>query len=114
MDTELGVTKTLSSGSPAMKKDQVLFAPDMKTVVRRREGKIIGTGILTPVKDGAPIAPGAELVSVDALESEGWHDIETIYKNETRVATSGPPQVATPAYRMGYDRIFGKKEVGLA
>lgn len=91
-------------------KDQVLFAPDMQTVVRRREGKIIGTGILAPVKDGAPIAPGAELVSVDELESEGWHDIETLYKNDT----GGPPQVATPAYRMGYDRIWGKKEVGLA
>lgn len=97
-----------------MKKDQVLFAPDMKTVVRRREGKIIGTGILAPVKEGAPIAPGAELVSVDALEREGWHDIETLYKNDTGAATSGPPQVATPAYRNGYDRIFGKAKVGLA
>ena len=29
--------------------------------------------------------------------------------------TTGPAQVATPAYRAGYDRIFGKKQkVGIA
>jgi hypothetical protein len=48
-------------------------------------------------------------VRVEEYEEDGWHDIETVYR-----VSDGPAQVATPAYRAGYDRIFGKKEVGLA
>lgn len=67
----------------------------------------------TPMKvrvpqEGEPLPPGGELLSVDAECKDGWHSVDTVYK-------SGPPQVVTPKYREGWDRIFGKKpEVGLA
>ena len=59
------------------------------------------------VKDGQPIPEGAELIQVGAEDSDGWRDVTTVYK-------SGPAQVATPAYREGYDRVFGKQKMGLA
>jgi hypothetical protein len=62
------------------------------------------------VKDGQPIPEGAELIQVGAEDGEGWRDVTTVYKSER----SGPAQVATPAYREGYDRIFGKQKMGLA
>jgi hypothetical protein len=80
--------------------------------VRRRNGE------LEPIrfggmKDGAAIPPGAEVVDVDAKSDGPWRKAKTLYRVPL-AAGDGPAQVATPAYRSGYDRIFGKKEVGLA
>jgi hypothetical protein len=94
------------------KKDQLRLGaqPDGSVAgVRRRDGNIVGYGVLTPLREGQPLAPGSEIVRVEEYEEDGWHDIETVYR-----VSDGPAQVATPAYRAGYDRIFGKKEVGLA
>lgn len=80
-------------------------------VVRRRKGDEETFGVLAPLEDGRPLPEGAEIVKV-ALRRDGddWHDVEVLYRN-----ASGPAQVATPAYREGYDRIFGKKPtVGVA
>jgi hypothetical protein len=52
--------------------------------------------------------PGSEIAHISPEDSDGWHEVQTLYRN-------GPAQVATPKYREGYDRIFGKKpDVGLA
>lgn len=101
------------------KKDQVRIGGEIgpnTRLVERRKGERIAQGTLTPVIDGRPIPEGAELVRLTPGEDE-WHNVETLYRHEARSepALSGPPQVATPAYRDGYDRIFGKKPaVGLA
>lgn len=59
-------------------------------------------------KEGDAVAPGQSLVQLGASDNEGWHDATVLFHN-------GPAQVATPKYREGYDRIFGKKtEVGVA
>jgi len=59
-------------------------------------------------KEGESVAPGQSLVQLGASDNEGWHEGTVLFHN-------GPAQVATPAYRDGYDRIFGKKtEVGMA
>lgn len=74
---------------------------------RERDGNS-GLVSLLPAPDGTPIPEGGELVHVGANDSEGWRNVEVLYRN-------GPAQVATPAYREGYDRIFGKKQkAGLA
>jgi hypothetical protein len=94
------------------KKDQLRLGTDLDgsvAGVRRRDGNIVGYGVLMPLREGQPLAPGSEIVRVEEYEEDGWHDIETVYR-----VSDGPAQVATPAYRAGYDRIFGKKEVGLA
>jgi len=59
-------------------------------------------------KSGDPLPPSSEYISLSSEDSEGWQDVNVLYK-------TGPSQVATPAYREGYDRIFGgKQKTGLA
>lgn len=97
------------------KKDQIRIgeevAPNTRLVERRRDGRT-SLGTLTPMKNGQSLLTGAELVKVTLGDDGEWHDVETLYAPEPTL--SGPPQVATPAYRAGYDRIFGKQKVGLA
>lgn len=94
-----------------MAKDKIRFgsmiSADTCQMTRRQPNGETQIGTAFEVQDGKPIPEGAELLQVDYRPSEEWHDAETVYRN-------GPAQVATPAYREGYDRIFGKKEVGLA
>lgn len=85
--------------------DQIAFGEELadgKHEIVRRRGGDLELGILAPVQEGRPLPPGAELVMVSTKGKGGWFDTKTVYK-------SGPAQVATPAYRDGYDRIFGKK-----
>lgn len=96
------------------KKDQIRIGeevgPNTRLVERRKNGRT-SVGTLTPMKDGQSLLTGGELVKITPGE-DGWHDVETVYEPEP--ALNGPPQVATPAYRAGYDRIFGKQKVGIA
>lgn len=81
-------------------------APGVRVAVRRDEtGERVVT--LRKAVDGAPMGPTTELVEVDPECRGGWHSVRSIYR--------GPPQVATDAYREGYDRIFGGRQtVGAA
>lgn len=93
------------------KSDEIRFgaqiAPGTHVATRRDDEGEREVVVRTP-GDGTPIVPGTEILSVNPKCSDGWHQIQTLYR-------SGPPQVATPAYRKSYDRIFGKKpDVGLA
>lgn len=93
------------------KKDQIRIgaeiSPNVRQVERRKDGRI-ARGELGLLREGQPIPEGSELVKLVPGEDE-WHDCETVYRVEPTL--SGPPQVATPEYRAGYDRIFGKKPV---
>jgi hypothetical protein len=89
-----------------MKKDQVRFESENHATIRRQDGRV-EVGTFHEMREGQPMPDGAELVQIDYRPNSEWHDSKTLYKN-------GPSQVATPKYREGYDRIFGKKEVGLA
>jgi len=114
-------------------KDEIAFGPEVSPGVRlalRRQGDAVKQGLVRPIRDGEPLQPGEELVTVGApsggYEEGRWHELTSIYKRERTSDNeqtsddgernqSGPPQVETPAYREGYDRIFGKKpSVGLA
>lgn len=92
------------------KSDEIRFgrqiAPRTHIATRRDADGVEREVFVRQPRDGAPIVPGAEILSVSPKCRDGWHEVQTIY---------GPPQVATPAYRKSYDRIFGKKpDVGLA
>lgn len=95
-------------------KDQMRFGSEIEPgrgAAMRRSGNGVSFGTFAVMKEGQPIPEGAELVHVGASDDEGWRDVTTIYSHER----SGPAQVATPEYREGYDRIFGKKQkVGIA
>jgi hypothetical protein len=97
-----------------VKKDKIRLTSELgehRHMAVRRSGDEMTVGVLQPMREGQPLPPECELVQVDTASGDvdGWFDSETLFKN-----TSGPPQVATPAYRDGYDRIFGKQKVGLA
>jgi len=94
------------------KKDEIQFKgeiePGVQAAIRRNERGEEQQVRVTFPEDGEAVPPGGELMFVDAECNNGWHAANTVYK-------SGPAQVATPEYREGYDRIFGKKtEVGVA
>lgn len=102
-------------------KEEIAFgpeiAPGIHTAIRRR-GNEVKQVLIRRSKEGEPILPGTELVVVgeSTCECSGghWRELKTLYKNQ-RPTEDGPAQVATPEYRKGYDRIFGKKQkVGLA
>lgn len=75
---------------------------------REKDGAVVPS-LFTEAKDGVPMPPGAELLVPEGRACpHGWRKVRTVYR-------SGPAQVATPAYRAGYDRIFGgKRAVGQA
>jgi len=90
-------------------KDQIRITSQGTAV--RRNAEEVSFGTFREVKEGQPIPEGAELIQASEADSDGWRDVTSIYSN----VKSGPAQVATPKYRAGYDRIFGKKpSVGLA
>ncbi len=113
----------------ARPKDQIRLgreiSPGRHETLRRRDGKI-SNGLFGGLKEGQPIPKGAEIVSLGKPDADGWHDANVLYRHEDnpvaapvevtekRNTSDGPPQVATPEYRKGYDRIFGKQKVGLA
>lgn len=94
---------------------EIDLGPEIADGVRygvRRRGDEIQAVSLTTMKDGVSLTPGAELIDVE--ERDGRYMAKTIYKVPLS-GGDGPAQVATPAYRDGYDRIFGgKRSVGLA
>jgi hypothetical protein len=74
-------------------------------IVRYRNGTVRDVGFIMPAREGVPVPAGAELVNLRRRE-DGAYDCTTLVK--------GPPQVSTPAYREGWDSIFGKREVAQA
>jgi hypothetical protein len=82
------------------------LAPGKRMAIRRRDGQEDEVSLISKMKDGEAVPAGAEIIHIKPGDDE-WHDVDVLYR-------SGPAQVATPRYREGYDRIFGKKEVGLA
>lgn len=89
-------------------KDQVKLGPEIAPGVRqivRRRGNEFEVGVMTPVKEGVPIPEGTDLIRVGEECGDGWQKAEVLFSNR-----SGPAQVVTPAYREGYDRIFGGKQ----
>jgi len=107
-------------------KDQIQIGPEVspgRRIAVRRRGDEVTVGTFGGMKEGRPIPEGAELVRVDPTCHDGWHDATVLYSHSAlepepeeveETHGSGPAQVATPAYREGYDRIFGKQKVGLA
>ena len=87
------------------------IAPGVSLALRRSPDGTVKEVACQPFREGAPLYESSEIVTIDREHRDGWRKLTTRYK----AAGDGPAQVATPAYRDGYDRIFGKKQkVGLA
>jgi hypothetical protein len=74
-------------------------------VIRQREERV-ELGRIKPVQDGHPIH--GELVRLEQrAEHQQLFDVEVLYDAKQSTSRSGPPQVATKAYREHWDQIFG-------
>lgn len=73
--------------------------------VRNRKGAV-ELAALAPVEHGKPLT--GEMIRLKEREGSPvlW-DVETVYAPTADVERRGPAQVATDAYRDGWDRIFG-------
>jgi hypothetical protein len=77
--------------------------PKGHTHVERRRGDKVETGVLSNMEEGKPIPEGSEYVELKARGDEpGLYDVTLSHK--------GPVRASTPAYRKGYDRIFGGRD----
>ncbi len=83
--------------------------PGGRVCLRHTADHKLAVGALVEVPEGSPIPENAHVVEQeDGVLKVGPSVAEL-------KASHGPAQVATPAYREGHDRIFGKKPtVGLA
>jgi hypothetical protein len=82
-------------------------------VVRARDERI-EAGEVRPLKDGKPLS-GGEIVRLAPRDgAPRVCDVEVLAKVGPEVRGSGPPQVATSAYRESWERIFGAEEASRA
>jgi hypothetical protein len=77
--------------------------------VIRKRGELIEAATMRKTSEGQPIH--GELVRLIKREEPMLFDVETLYRASTKEAreTEGPAQVATDAYRKGWDRLFKKR-----
>jgi hypothetical protein len=82
-------------------------------VLRLRPGQL-ETGEVRPIRDGQPLTPGGEVVRlVERPDATCVYDVKVDCKVPELPApsprpASGPPQVATRAYRDSWERTFAK------
>ncbi len=92
-------------------KDLLLVGPptegDGWKVLRHREDRL-EVGELRPVREGRPLS--GDLIKLrPRAEHDRLFDVEVLAElpKAPRAARSGPAQVATEAYREGWESIFG-------
>ena len=73
--------------------------------IAMKDGRVMGMGHAQRAKDGQALLPGQTLYHTD-------HDGKVV--SSVRAPGVGPAKVNTPAYRNGWDRIFGNTTVGQA
>ncbi|HEY8430620.1 MAG TPA: hypothetical protein VIL20_19710 [Sandaracinaceae bacterium] len=84
-------------------------SPDGEALgVLRKRGDTIEPAIVRRVVEGKPIT--GELVRLTPREEPMLFDVDVLYDGRRDARErSGPAQVATEAYRKGWDRLFSKK-----
>jgi hypothetical protein len=85
------------------------------SVLRARPGRL-EAGEVRPLREGRPLNHGGEVVRL-APRAGVPHlfDVDVQYQipgDTAAAAASGPPQVATAAYRESWDRTFGRQGHG--
>ncbi len=75
---------------------------------RRSEGAPIEAGILRPLKSGKPI--DGEVVSLSPRSDVPLlFDVKSELPDPLRSTSDGPAQVASEAYRKGWDAVWGRR-----
>lgn len=80
---------------------------DGKTLgVLRKRGERVKPGLIRKVSDGQPIH--GELVRLKPRQEPHLFDVEVLHDARPQKEQTGPAQVASDAYRRGWDRLFKK------
>ena len=99
------------------KKDQirVLGPPDddgLVPVVRNKDGEL-RPALLEQHEEGKPIH--TEIVHLEETDCPITYDVKTLFDPaDYQESDSGPAMVNSPAFKAGWDRVFGGKEDDLA
>lgn len=74
--------------------------------VLRKRGDVVEPALVKKAKEGQPIS--GELVRLSPREEPMLYDVDVLYdaRSEDADERGGPAQVATAAYRKGWDRLF--------
>jgi hypothetical protein len=90
--------------------DFVIPGPDLpgggKMALHHKPDHSLEAAVMYPLQDGVPIPENAVLVRRRDDGSE-LYDVEGSVADMKR----GPSKVVTRAYRDGYDRVFGRKDL---
>jgi len=82
-----------------------------KLAVIRKRGETLSAGVIAAVEQGQPVH--GDLVRLHARENTpALFDVEVVYEPPATSRTddaAGPAQVATAAYREGWDSIWGTR-----
>jgi hypothetical protein len=70
--------------------------------IRHTADHRIQSGVLRPAKDGEPLM-GESIFHLEASGAPGEYRVQDLYDGR------GPSKVTTPAYRDGWDSIFGHR-----
>lgn len=110
----------MSDEKPCGRGDVVQMGPDLgdgsRPFVRHTEDHQVQAGVMRPVVEGKPLAGDGDLVQLEASETPGEYRATTMatIKGGQVTEHKGPAKVASPAYRDGWDALFGHKTVGQA
>lgn len=77
-----------------------------KLAVLRKRGERVEAAVLSKAEEGKPIH--GDLVRLSPREEPMLYDVETLHE-APKTERTGPAQVASEAYRVGWDRLFAKK-----
>lgn len=66
-----------------------------------KEGEEVRLGQIRTLQDGESLRPGEDLVELKSM-GDGIYGYQVLHR-------SGPSKVASPSYREGWDRVFGKE-----
>lgn len=79
---------------------------DVHILRRRSEDAPVEAGVLRPLEEGKPIT--GEVVTLrQRPELPLLFDVKTELESNSERPNGGPPQIATDAYRKGWDAIWG-------
>jgi hypothetical protein len=98
--------------------DVMKVGPDLgdgfRPYIRHKSDCSMETGWVKPHPDGKPIGDADGLIQLEGREGGDVFNVKTLYERPRHAGDvagdkNGPAMVSSPAYRDGWDRIFGNK-----
>lgn len=98
--------------------DLMKVGPDLgngvRPYIRHKADCSMETGWVKPHADGEPVGYADGLVQLEGRKGDDVFNVRTLYERPRQPGDvagdkNGPAMVSSPAYRDGWDRIFGSK-----